>query len=207
MKRRDFLFAAGAFGLGRSVMASTTCNPMACRSEVDLEEFAVTAYHAQECPEWCWAACVSMVFAFHGHPVAQDRIVKEVYGKAACWGSGPTINIARQLSRDWTDDSGNGFTSSLVAAFDAQAGVNAINNPTIIAELDAGNPLIVCNTHHAMVLTAIEYRQTPMGPYVTGLGVVDPWPGAGAHALSPAESVPWPQGQCTFIAAVDVSDS
>jgi hypothetical protein len=207
MNRRDFLVLGATAGLDRAIHASTTCNPLACRSEVNLAAFAVTAYQAQQCPEWCWAACISMIFAFQGHPVAQTRIVKEVYGNVVCFPSGNAMTIASQLSREWQDDNGNSFTSRIVAAFDAQAGVHAIDNATIIRELDSGNPLIICNTHHAMVLTAIDYRPTPQGPYVLGVGVVDPWPGYGAHALSPAEFIMAPVGQCMFVAAVDVEDA
>jgi hypothetical protein len=206
MDRRHFLASGLGFMLEAKVHAMTHCNTVACRSEVNLSQFAMTAYQPQLCPQWCWAASIAMIFAYHGHPVTQMRIVQQVYGSAVCFPAGNAMTIASQLSRNWVDDSGQPFSSRLVAAFDAQAGVYAINNQTIIQQLDSDQPMIFCNQHHAMVLTAIDYRPTSMGPYVMGLGVVDPWPGMGAHALSPAESVMAPAGQCMFLAAVEIDD-
>ena len=46
-------------------------------SQVNFTNFYQSAYSPQQKDEWCWAACCSMIFAFHGHPVSQRRIVED----------------------------------------------------------------------------------------------------------------------------------
>lgn len=65
-------------GMGMSsASASTTCQQTAqgnlCISQVDFTQFAQTAYMTQQQDEWCWAASISMLFSFYGHPVSQLR--------------------------------------------------------------------------------------------------------------------------------------
>ena len=161
----------------------------------------------QQCPLWCWAASISMIFKTYGYDVPQQKIVQETFGSVVCVASGNPVTIARDLSRDWTDSGGNSFTSQVTAAYDAWNGINTLDNRFIVSQLANDKPLLYCNTHHAMVLVAVDFFDTPGEPNVVAAGVLDPFPGnAGFHALSPPElRAAQMGGQMTFLAAVDVS--
>lgn len=160
----------------------------------------------QDCPEWCWAAAISMIFAAHGHLVPQEMIVERVFGGLVCAPAGNGLTMAQALSTNWVNVQGNAFQSHVVAAYDQMAGVNAITNNFIVDELAKDRPLLYANTHHAMVLTAVDYFETPMGPNVVAAGVLDPWPASPAfHPLAPAELFPtFSGGQMMFLAAVHI---
>jgi hypothetical protein len=161
----------------------------------------------QNCPLWCWAASISMIFASNGHRVPQEEIVQRTFGAMVCQPSGNPISIARDLSQQWTDTAGDEFDSTVSAAYDAWNGVVTLTNEFIVDQLSDDKPLLYCNSHHAMVLVSVDYIETPYGPNVVGAGVLDPWPGSpGFHALSGPELFPVDRGgQLTFLAAVDVS--
>jgi hypothetical protein len=146
-----------------------------------------------------------MVFSCYGHPLSQRRIVTEAYGAPYNIPASSGFVIARALNRSWTDDNGQGFSSSLQAAFDVQAGVNAINSAVIVNALENGHPLIVGARGHAMVLTEAVYRPTPMGPNILSVGVFDPWPGRGARNLTPDEMIPAPLGTLMFLALTSIT--
>lgn len=208
--RRSFLksitlAATGGFLLsGSRGLGETNCNPYGvCISQVDFGEFAQDAYDTQRMPEWCWAACISMLFSFYGHPVSQQRIVTEVYGRPINMPAVYGVVIARQLNRRWKDDDGNPFRATLTGAYDHDAGINTLNNSMLISELDKGHPMIIGAGSHAMVLTAIQYTRAA----ITTLGVFDPWPGRGAHDLTPAEMFPIERGgTLRFLATARVTD-
>lgn len=204
------LLLGGAFFT--STQAKTTCGqtPMGqkCVSQVDFKTFAA-AYHPQEQSQWCWAATISMLFGYYGHPVGQESIVQAVYGRRVNLPSGNGWNIASQVNRQWEDADGETFSSHLTAAYDFQARVLTLNNAWLVNELDQDRPFIVGTAGHAVVATAIEYYPTPMGPNVVSVGVFDPWPGRGARNLTPPEMVPMhvdPRGQLQFVATVTVDE-
>jgi hypothetical protein len=163
---------------------------MGCRSEIAFGAFQQYSYQAQQMPQWCWAACISMLFAYYGHPVAQQRIVAEVYGAPVNMPAVAGIVMATQLNRRWVDDRGNAFGASLSGAYDPQAGVYGLNNAMLVNELDQNRPVIIGAAGHAVVMTAVEFVSTPAGPNITAVGVFDPWPGRGARGLSRAEMMP-----------------
>jgi hypothetical protein len=197
--------------VARPVSAKTTCQPtpqgQLCISQVDFTSFAQEAYGNQDRSQWCWAASISMVFRYYKHPVSQDRIVEAVYGRKVNLPSGSGWNIASQVNRDWQDDNGKKFSSRLTAAYDFDARVMAVDNNWIINQLHEDRPIIIGTAGHAVVGTAIQYYVTPNGPYVTSIGVFDPWPGRGARGLSPLEMVDMGRGgSLRFLATVRVSD-
>ena len=143
-----------------------------------------------------------MLFAYHGHPVSQPRIVSEVYGAPVNLPAGYGGNIARQLNRTWKDDNGARFRATLRAAYDSDAGVYLMNNSLLINELDHDRPVVIGAGTHAMVLTAMQYIRTPAGPDVRACGVFDPWPGRGARDLTPAEMLMREKGGVFRFAAI-----
>lgn len=210
--RRSFMIGAmagaGALLVRRSAAAVLGCRAdprfgEVCRAELAFDDFLQQAYDTQHAEQWCWAACIAMVFAFHGHPVQQERIVAEAYGGIAGSGSGPSIAV--QLDRGWIDDGGRRFRSRLRTLFDAYAGDVVLDLSKIAAALRAGKPMILGARDHAVVLTAIDYVATPQGQEAVGGGVFDPWPGRGPREVAADEIVPLSRGgSLGFIALPEI---
>ncbi len=172
------------------------------RAEVDYSAFA-DGYATQGMQQWCWAASISNIFAYYGHPVSQDRIVTAVYGRVVNLPAMSGAMIARQVNRVWIDDDGRRFRARLTAAYDADAGVVAITNDYMIRELCRDRPLIICNRSHCMVLTVVDYTQIRL----VAAGVFDPWPSSGPRGLSAPEMTTVHEGgQLRFLAALTVTD-
>ncbi len=196
MDRRSFLasLALGASALGTSRIGhgAQACNPWTglCRVGIDMAKLP-PIYAAQKMSQWCWAACIEMVFAYYGYKVSQERIVQTIYGSVINLPALSGAVISSALDRDWVDDYGKGFHSRLKAAYDFDANVIAIDNNTIISSLNNEIPLIYGNSSHAMVLTALVLWPTPVGPQIVNVDLMDPFPGMGLHgAASPAELYP-----------------
>lgn len=188
--------------------ARVGCQPtpmgVRCRAEVNFPSVAAK-YDPQFQSQWCWAACISMLFKFYGHPVSQERIVREAYGAPVNLPAGAGFVIAQQLNRRWTDDRGKEFSSTLRAAFDADARVAAITDAQIIQALQSENPLIAGVRSHAVLLTLVDFMQTPMGPSVIGAGAFDPWPSVGPRRFAMDELVPvFRGGSLRFLAQAKV---
>ena len=207
LNRRRFLLAGGMAAAGR-MSADTSCGPVTCRSEIDFDEFAQEAFQTQYRTEWCWAASISMIFSFYGHPVSQARIVTDVYGAPVNMPSGYGALMAALLNRTWKDDNGDRFRSRLTGAYDPAAGVRAVNNNMLVRELDQGHPVLIGTAGHAVVLAMMEYAKAFAGVgQVVRCGVFDPWPGRGARDLVPAEMLPVELGGALeFIATARVED-
>jgi hypothetical protein len=205
------LLASAALGLSHDAEARTTCEStytgQVCVSEVDVARFAQQAFQTQQASQWCWAASIAMIFAYHDHPVAQARIVSEVYGRPVDMPAQAGVVMAQQLNREWLDESGAAFTARLTGVYDAYAGVYGLTNAQIVAELDRGNPLLLANRTHAVVLTSVRYQRTAAGPEILGAMVFDPWPGIGARPLRQAElmGAHTGYGELTFVAMASVT--
>lgn len=203
--------AIGLFILTCPIQAKTSCVPTAqgpfCTSEVDFKSFAQTAFDTQKESQWCWAAAISMIFNYYKHPVGQQRIVRDAYGSIVNMPAVSGIVIARQINREWTDNSNKKFTSQLTSAYDFDARVNWTNNAVLVNELDQDRPFIIGTSGHAVVVTQIQYFPTPLGPNIQGIGVFDPYPGRGARNLTPVEMKPMHEGGgLRFIATIKVTD-
>lgn len=159
-----------------------------CEVGLDQNLGAFVAAGSQRQSYWCWAASISAIFAYYGHPVAQERIVAKVFGEAVnmpAYGG----QIAEATTGDWIDDSGRRFRAGCEVLWDNDA---FFGRPDALAqaawELSAGNPLIIGSISHAMVMTALLYTLDQAGnawPQV--ITVRDPWPGQGRRYLSPYE--------------------
>lgn len=192
-----------------SAFAKTTCGPVYpngqnCTSEVEFSKFA-ESFAAQEQSQWCWAAVISMIFDYHGHPVAQGRIVETLYGRRINLPSGNGYNMASRLNSDWVDDNGKRFSARLTAAYDSMAGVHRMTNAMIVRELDQGRPFVIGTNGHAVVATQVTYVRGPWPqPVITSIGVFDPWPGRGSRSLTQAEILPVERGGVLQFAATSV---
>lgn len=205
MDRRSLLL-----GVSGAIVSSVAEAASGCLSMTQMGPFCRVFIQApqvirQECPQWCWAASAAMIFAMHGHRIDQRKIVQAVFGQPACMPS-PNIVMAQVLSSQWQDDDGDDFQVTLEAAYDFAAGINAITDNFIVDQLRNNKPLLYGNGHHAMVLSQVDFIDTPNGPVVQAAGVFDPWPyNPDFHPLIPPELVPAHRGgQLNFLAAVEI---
>lgn len=151
----------------------------------------------QAMSQWCWAASISMIFGYHGHALPQERIVQSVFGQLVDLPAMNGMVMTRSLARPWVDLRGRRFQAK-VRVFDMHAGQFELDTEAILTELREERPMLVGTVGHAMVMTALRYVRTPMGPQVIGATVRDPWPGRGRRDLQ------WHEMQPQYLAAVDL---
>ena len=209
MGRRMFLrtavAGAGFFAASRTLFGAKQCeepvSTMTPMGEQPIEVCtagitSVTFKQAfQQQNEWCWAACISMVFEYYHHPVDQRRIVEETWGTVANMPGMPR-DLMRDLNKKWTDDAGH--------SFQCQGDLVSANANTAIQDLIDNHPLIIGAMGHATVLTAIVSEvDTATSQYeIQQVIVRDPWPGSGGRRpLSPRE---W--ASIEFAARIRVAD-
>ena len=99
--------------------------------------------------QWCWAASISGVFAYYGHPVSQARIVREAYGSVVNMRGSPQA-IMGSLNRPWVDDAGRPFRVT--------SDVFSSNWVTAAQDLAQGMPLIVGSLgwHHKQIIRKFQ---------------------------------------------------
>lgn len=213
MNRRRLLESLAALAstglITNELRADQRCMPTpigeSCSAFIPLGKLD-KSYAAQHMTEWCWAACISMLFGYNGHRVSQRRIVKEAYGTV---GNMPAnyATLMNSLNRDWKDDRGATFSVSTDHMYCPEAGDADLTNDEMIDRLRDESPILFCTAAHAMILTSMSFVQTQLGVQVTEAWVMDPWPGNGLRRLALPEMVPAAQGgQIRFVATVNVSD-
>lgn len=199
MLRRNFLrvagAASGALATG-SALAELNCSPFyppgvqQCTAGIPSHIASLSAFQ-QNNTQWCWAACISMVFSYYGHPVSQARIVLETWGEILNM-PGQPWDILANLNRPWVDDLGQ--------AFSVYGDSLSANHVTAAQDLAANRPLIIGTMGHAMLLTAVTYMRNGWGQgYIIDARVRDPWEKTGLHSLSPAQ---W--GNANFLVRINV---
>jgi hypothetical protein len=207
LTRREAISGLGIALAGLAAPARAQLCPLSgtwgqCRAEIDYDD----TYAAQQRSQWCWAACVEMMFSHAGHDVSQSTIVEEAYGgianiPAQAW------QVSSALNRTWEDDDGGRFKSRLVAAYDQDAGVYAISDAFIVNSLANDRPLVLGATGHAVLLTAIEYDLFNNYPVVKAAECFDPWPGRGERLLTVPELFPaYRGGALRYLAAIRIED-
>lgn len=165
-----------------------------CVVGIPSDRFApVTAQ--QRMSEWCWAASIAMIFKYHGHAISQEDIVRATFGKVANLPASDGATMTEALARPWQDARGRRFQAD-VRVFDESDGREELDDRAVIAELRAERPLLVGTEGHAMVMTAMKYKQTDDGVEVLGITVRDPWPGEGRRDLT------WSEMDPSYLAAV-----
>lgn len=185
MDRRNLIksavSAASLFAIPNSY-AKLACQDYAfgirqCQAGIDSALLGITAKQAES--QWCWAACIAMVFKYYGHPVSQTRIVEETWGDIYNFPAQP-YHILANLNRQWTDDDGEDFM-----VISGQGGTGPVQ---MAQDLSNDMPLIIGTQGHAVVLTALTYSSRPYGGVgIDAATVRDPWPGKGKRTLSSQE--------------------
>lgn len=193
MKRRNFLkysaVAVGSSLLGISSTANAllNCTPFnfqgiqECEAGIDssIANVSAAATGGQHMNQWCWAACIEMVFRYYGLRVPQEVIVQQTWGKIVNLPGQPN-QILANLNRPWSDSRSRNFYVS---------GDSFSANPmTAAQDLSNNMPLIIGTMGHAMVLTSLVYVRNQFGNGEVKAAIVrDPWPGKGKRVLSPQE--------------------
>ena len=190
MNRRYLLntlgLAAGACALPPYLHSELSCvdnyfsGVRTCEAGIDSDRMD-TVYTSQRRSQWCWAACIEMVFEYWGHSVTQKRIVERTWGSDVNMPAQPN-QIIRDLNRRWVDDNDE--------AFRVRGDVFSANAITAAQDLANDMPLILGSLGHAMVLTAMTYQAVPnplAAATVIEATVRDPWPGEGKRSLTPRE--------------------
>ena len=164
-----------------------------CRSRLRAEMRAQTTQR-QNRDQWCWAASLSMIFAYYGHPTSQERIVKEIWGRIV---DVPrhVDDVMRDINRNWVDDRGRRFRAS-----GWRLTLHPVELPKRAARaLAQDRPLIVGTLGHATVLTEMRWSVDAAGRlFVSDLIVSDPADGS-VRNLTVEERL-----LTDFVAAVDV---
>lgn len=196
MERREFLHYLGLAVLGQTVLPASSAlaawqclpsdNPLLRTCQVGLRNTVPLAMvqSDQHLSQWCWAACIEMVFGYHGFVLPQEEIVRQNWGAIMNFPATIPLIVAN-LNRPWTDMYGRRFQSrgdSVTANL-----ANAMN------DLARDMPLIIAvktpYENHAMVLVSLTYTVDDFGRvYGFHSAVVrDPWPGNGFRVLTPDE--------------------
>ena len=210
MNRRRFLknaavAAAGGALLGPSRAAALLrCQDYPsqglrqCEAGIDSSVLNIHAgaVGGQHQTQWCWAACIEIIFRYYGFQVKQERIVKETWGQIYNMPA-DSKTILHNLNRRWQDDYGRFFATT--------GDSYSANVLTAAQDLSQNMPLVIGTMGHAMVLTSLVYYCGGWNGYTwtqCGLNsaiVRDPWPGRGRRQLSPQE---W--AQTMFLARIRV---
>lgn len=138
---------------------------------------------------WCWAACIQLIFQHFRYYVSQQAIVGSVFGGLVDRPL-PGRDIAHAVASAWRDRRGRNFYPRARVLIDRQYGIGNPNaGGEAIADLSYGRPLIVGANGHATVVTRMKYTESVYeGIVIRDVLVRDPWPGSPAiRSLSPSE--------------------
>ncbi len=193
MDRRNFLkassstLAVGTLGLSMPASALLNCSQFnnrglqQCEAGINsnLAYASANSVGGQHMTQWCWAACIEMVFRYYGLRVPQEAIVQQTWGQIVNLPGQPR-QILSNLNRAWRDSSGRPFGVS---------GDSFTANPiTAAQDLSNNMPLIIGTMGHAMVLTSLTYTRAQNGNGRVNAAVVrDPWQDRGRRVLSAEE--------------------
>jgi len=83
----------------------------------------VPRLRAQQCDQWCWAACIEAAFRIGGYRVSQERIVKKIFGSEFVCRPAIGPQIAHAVEGEWTDDRGHDFYAEFNLLADLMFGV------------------------------------------------------------------------------------
>jgi len=157
----------------------------------------------QDTPVTCWAASIAYIFAYYDRVVAQDVIAQRYYP------TGPHVadplRMAAALNTRWTDSDGQSFTVRSKIT-DRYTGLGSqISNQDVVDALADDKPVFFANTHHAMVLVKVRYRDQPSGPFISDGEVWDPDPKYHSSGDGGIRKISGPELQALFAAVPEIS--
>lgn len=191
MKRRNFLKFGCVFGTGigltNTASALLSCSKFnnqgiqQCEAGINssVADITTAAVGGQYLSQWCWAACIEMVFKYYGLRVPQAEIVRQAWGRIVNLPGQPQ-QILNSLNRDWIDARGRRFR--------VYGDIYTARPDTAAQDLSDDKPLIIGTMGHAMVLTSLTYVRDVYGKGQVNSAVVrDPWPNRGRRVLTEQE--------------------
>ena len=172
MKYHEFIKISSDKGSGLLWLCEVGIDPL-------IASNAASAVGGQHLNQWCWAACIEMVFRCYGYIVPQADIVKQTWGAIVNLPATPS-QILSSLNGLWVDDNGRRFLVS--------GDVLSASLVTAAQDLSQDMPLIIGTMGHAMVLTSLRWLTDVYGEsLVTDAVVRDPWSNVGKRVLSDKE--------------------
>ncbi|HTQ15028.1 MAG TPA: hypothetical protein VMH86_14220 [Rhizomicrobium sp.] len=210
MDRRAFL--GGALGLmaPASALAAGKCVSVAyggvCTTALRFDA-ALRSFDFDRYDRWGWTSAVSLIFAYYGYRVAPETIVDKAYD--GTFGlTGDFVENARQLNRPWVDETGKAFECVVRPIFAMTPYAQNVAIGEMIGSIDRGQPVLLCDLRHAMVLTSVTYRNDPVSPQVKRAEVVDAWQdNEHVHVLDAADLTAPPDGRLHLAASVAVYEA
>ncbi len=149
---------------------------------------------AQRRSQWCWAASIQMVLSAHGVRISQERIVARSYGvdpqgNLPDWAGSWEVITSNLNNWDLDEMTGRPY------AVACQYGQGPPPPQVLLNELARGQPIILaCSMGggggHAVVITAVTFVPTPMGPSIQTITIRDPWPSPENAATGGRQVVP-----------------
>ncbi|WP_087022343.1 papain-like cysteine protease family protein [Thaumasiovibrio subtropicus] len=191
MKRRQLLklsaYAATCFIFSNPIQAFMACSKydqfgvQLCEAGILSPVFAkhISPQHHTFFIQWSWAASLETILHYYGLQLSQTEIAAQLWGKID---QQPLAEneILRSFNREWTDTNGQRFRIDCEPL--AHTPLNAAE------DLSKNRPVLIISSGHAMVLTAIRYRQIDNGrQQIIDANVSDPWPQNAKKQLSARE--------------------
>jgi Papain-like cysteine protease AvrRpt2 len=125
----------------------------------------------QKTSVWCWAASLSLIFTYEGHPISQEQIIIQNFDSLENAPAGDFLNFEDKLNGEYIDANGKKFTSDAIQIFSIADATHS---------LILGYPILFKGIHHAFVQTAITKKNTSESGYTGMVGTFwDPEPGVG----------------------------
>jgi hypothetical protein len=125
----------------------------------------------QKTSVWCWAASMSLIFTYEGHPISQEQIIIQNFDSLANAPAGDFLNFEDRLNGEYIDANGKKFTSTAMQVFSTADATHS---------LVEGFPILFKGIHHAFVQTSLTYRHSYRNGRLGSVGTFwDPEPGVG----------------------------
>jgi Papain-like cysteine protease AvrRpt2 len=125
----------------------------------------------QKMSVWCWAASLSLIFTYEGHPISQEQIIIQNFDSLANAPAGDFLNFEERLNGEYIDANGKKFTSTAIQIFSSGDATRSLIN---------GFPIIFSGIHHAFVQTSVTFSRSNTSNRLGTVGMFwDPEPGVG----------------------------
>ncbi len=149
-------------------------------ARINSTMIVATPPESQKMSVWCWAASLSLIFTYEGHPISQEQIIIQNFDSLANAPSGDFLNFEDRLNGEYIDANGKKFTSNAIQVYSVADATHS---------LIQGFPILFKGIHHAFVQISVTYRQSYQNASIGTVGKFwDPEPGVGYFGNSDIHS-------------------